>query len=136
MKIIFLIGKKNCGKTTTMLQLYDLLTNSMKNKPVKNKLTRKDFHCEFIYKKRRVAIFSAGDTLGLILSAIFKYSEADYLILPFSEGGRHKAKILADFKKNKQHTSINKVVCKMGTNKAAITIANANDCKKINNAIK
>jgi hypothetical protein len=141
MKIILLTGSPHCGKTSTMENVYEDLTKNMKNKPIKEpipKTAQKDFQCQMTYKNKKIAIFSAGDSLILILMAIFKYSEVDYLILPFSQGKKEgdKAKIIKNFIAVKQHTHINKMVCKKSASSKDKETANKNDCKKIITALK
>jgi len=141
MKIIVLTGKPNSGKTTTFEMLYDLLTKNMKNKPKINKIPntpKKDFQCILTYKKKKVAIFSAGDNLFLICSAIFIYSEFDYIIVAHSQSpsGKDKGRIIELTKANKHQTLIVKTECKKGSSQKVIDKANAKDCKKIIKAIK
>jgi len=138
MKIILLAGRKNSGKTTTMHKVYDFLSAATKTKPKKNPISikmPKDFHCEFTYKKNRVALFSSGDTLHLLLEGIFIYSDADYLIIPFSTGGAIKTKVLSSFRACKNQIPINKTVSPKNAAKTVQDKANDKDCKSIAAAI-
>ena len=137
MKIIFLAGKKNVGKTTTMRMLFNILTKNKKVNTTKIPGTSaKDFHCIFKYKNKNVAIFSAGDVLRLIFLGIFIYSQADYLIMPFNVGGKQKAEIISYFKKYNSTRLIIKTVCQKGASKIIKDKANLKDCNAIIKEIK
>jgi len=133
MKLILLNGNKNCGKTTTLIMLYNLLTGKMKKKPKKNPIfNKKDFHCVFTYKKKTIAIVTTGDTLLIILKMIFLYIYVDCLIIAYNTGTPTKENILTCFK---QKTNFKKTVCKKSVSKTVKYNANLKDCKKIINAI-
>jgi hypothetical protein len=90
MKLIILSGKPNTGKTTTLNKVFDVLTKGMNPPPVKNLIEPGgDFESAFLYKGKRVAIFSHGDTLWRIREAICTYAaHCDVLILAYSD--KHK----------------------------------------------
>jgi len=93
-QLIVLIGPGQCGKTTTLNQLYgDLLTSGSSintfQKPLMNMGGPEDFEAD-IYsalKGKRIAIFSMGDTVQHVLAAIQKYMAMpgiDVLIVAFN----------------------------------------------------
>jgi hypothetical protein len=135
MKIILLIGRKNCGKTKTLTEVYNTLTNGMKTLPPKKRIaknSKKDFYCDFTYKKKKIAIYTAGDSLPLLLKAVFLYSNVDYLIMPFSNGGKIKTQLLSYFKKYcVKQKYIDKTLYRKVKNKITNPSANITDCKKI-----
>ena len=87
MKIIFLKGKHNCGKTTTLNLLYDTLKETAKVIEPRRKLPGKgDFECVLQYNNKKVAIFSLGDYSFAPAVAIGYYTRAkcDILVLAYS----------------------------------------------------
>jgi molybdopterin-guanine dinucleotide biosynthesis protein len=138
MKIILLTGPSSCGKTTTMTKLYDELTRGMIKKPAKRpipKTGKKDFQCDFTYKNKKIAVFSAGDTILLLLMALFTYSDVDCLIAAFNQGGNIKTEIIAAFNATHKHTQIRKTVRARTASYTDKDAANDNDCRTIINAI-
>jgi len=137
MKIIFLSGKKQCGKTSTLTKLYNELTKSMKKPPKKNYLfgEKKDFHCVFTYKNKEIAIYTSGDSMPIILEAVFLYSYVDRLIMAFNTDGPTKTWLYNNFRLYKHNKNIKKTVCKKGAPKTDKDNANLNDCKEIIKAI-
>jgi len=133
MNIILLTGRPHCGKTTTLTMVYDSLTNTMNPKPTKFPINnRNDFHSVFTYKKKRVAIYTAGDSFPLLLKAVFLYSDVDCLIMPFSVNGTLKTQVLTFFTTNcRQQTYINKTVSPNGANKTVKNNDNLTDCNRI-----
>ena len=75
MKIIFLEGKPNTGKTTTLGIVYDLITNGMNPLPTKTPLggDQNDFECIVNYNGQNVAIYTMGDFSTYLSKAITKY---------------------------------------------------------------
>jgi len=141
MKFIILAGNEKKGKTPTMQKVYDLLTKNMKNKPAQNWIYNnngnktKDFHCKLTYKGKEVAIFSAGDTMLYIFTAIFTYSDVDYLIISFRTTGSYQNNSIINEAKKQKQTVINKTVCPAGSNQATIDAANTKDSMTIEAAI-
>ena len=90
MKIIFLRGKHNCGKTTTFNLLYDELCNKGAEvlEPQSTLPGRDDFECILKYNNKKIALFSLGDYGFAPSSAIGYYTreECDILVVAYSLG--------------------------------------------------
>lgn len=139
MKIILLSGKPKTGKTTTFKVLYDQMTKGMKNPPIKHRILNSvnDFQCmPFLYKSKKVALFSLGDIMYLVYEAIIKYSEVDYLILAHSQGGSQMDRISAAVEQYDQHCLIPKTVSKPNASQQTKDADNMKDCQNIIAAIK
>jgi len=143
MKIIILAGNQGTGKSPTMEILYNFLTHDMKNKPIQNPIndSKKDFHCVFEYKEKKVAIYSAGDTLILLFMAIFIYRDVDCLILPFSISKKGIVDLIDEIKNNKHdkmapvYKIIPKTECDKNASEKDKDDANIHDCSIIIKAI-
>jgi hypothetical protein len=87
MKMIILSGKPGTGKTTTLNDVFAIIASGINPPPVKTPVgPGNDFEAAVLYKGKRVAIFSAGDTLYRIREAICKYAaQCDVLILAYSD---------------------------------------------------
>ena len=89
MKVIFLKGKHNCGKTTTLNLLYDALMGKAKVvEPRKELPGKEDFECVLEYNNKKIAIFSLGDYGFAPGAAIGYYTRAkcDILVVAYSLG--------------------------------------------------
>ena len=89
MKVIFLKGRHNCGKTTTLNLLYDALKeNSEIIEPRRELPGREDFECVLKYDNKKIAIFSLGDYWFAPGAAIGYYAKAkcDILVVAYSLG--------------------------------------------------
>lgn len=88
MKIIFLRGKHNCGKTTTINLLYDVLCDKGAEvvEPQRALPSKNDFECILKYKNKKIALFSLGDFTFAPASAIGYYTraECDVLVVAYS----------------------------------------------------
>ena len=88
MRVIILHGAHNSGKTTTFNLLYDeLLKKGAKPLTIRHELpARDDFECILEYKEKRVALFSLGDYMFAIGSAVGYYTkeECDILVVAHS----------------------------------------------------
>ena len=137
MKIIFLSGKKKCGKTPTLEMLYNKLSDVTGQKPKKMDIfgDNKDFCCVFNFKKKKVAIFTSGDSMSIIIDAVFLYSYVDCLIMAFNSDGIRKTELLNEVSNYKHNKHIKKTVCKKNATKEDKNNANSIDCKKIISAI-
>jgi len=79
MIIVLLIGKSNCGKTTTCKQLYqELISEHAKIQKTTYKENGGDFSCVLNYKEKIIAIKSAGDSRNRVREALKK--QCDILI--------------------------------------------------------
>ena len=79
MTIIMLIGKSNCGKTTTCKCLYqELITNNAKIIKTTYKEKCGDFSCKLNYNEKIIVIKSAGDSRNRVSDALKK--QCDILI--------------------------------------------------------
>ncbi len=102
MKVIILHGKHNSGKTTTFNRLYDRFLKTEEVKIIsKNELPgRDDFECIINYKNKKVALFSLGDYMYAIGSAVGYYTkeQCDVLVVahslktPIHKNGLFKAR--------------------------------------------
>jgi len=137
MKIIFLSGKSKCGKTPTLEMLYNKLSDVTGQKPKKIDIfdDNKDFCCVFNYKKKKVAVFSSGDTLSIIIEAVFLYSYVDCLIMAFNSDSIRKDELLKKVSVYKHNKHIEKTVCKKNATQKDKDNANSKDCNKIFKAI-
>jgi hypothetical protein len=137
MKIIFLSGKKKCGKTPTFEMLYNKLSDVTRQKPKKIDLfgDNKDFCCVFNYKKKKVALFSSGDSLPIIIDAVFLYSYVGCLIMAFNSDGIRKTDLLNSVSRYKHNKHIIKTVCKKNATQKDKDRENSKDCNKIFKAI-
>ena len=89
MKVIFLKGKHNCGKTTTLNMLYDALKEKAEVVEPRKELPGKgDFECVLKYNNIKIAIFSLGDYGFAPGAAIGYYTRAkcDILVVAYSLG--------------------------------------------------
>lgn len=80
-----LSGKSNCGKTTTLNNVYDFINPTKENIiSAKSKLGGdiKDFECVIEYNGKTVAFFTMGDYSSFLLKAFEKYDkkQCDFLI--------------------------------------------------------
>ena len=90
MRIIILTGKSHSHKTTTLNLVYTVLTQGMKQLPIRHHIqygSQNDFECEFQYNGKLVAIFSLGDVFKRVIDAIIRYAHVDVLILALSDQG-------------------------------------------------
>ena len=135
MRIILLSGETKTGKTATFLELYEIMKPDMKNLNDKQgiiKNNHRDFQCDFLYKDRKIALYSLGDIMYLIYEAMIKYSEFDYLVLAHNNSGKEMSRIADAIDKYPQHTLIKKTVSKNVQNQKD---DNLKDCKRIITAI-
>lgn len=90
MKLILVTGPSNCGKTTTIRNVFYKLCGRKKQK-ASNVLfyneegigypLGKDFEAIIKYKTKTVAFYSMGDVKSCCVDALIKYAEADVLIM-------------------------------------------------------
>lgn len=83
MKVVFLHGEHNSGKTTTINKLYDqLLSKGAKViEPRKNLPGKDDFECVLELNNRTIALFSLGDYMYAIGAAIGYYTRVNCDVL-------------------------------------------------------
>lgn len=83
MKVVFLHGEHNSGKTTTINRLYErLLSEGAKEiEPKKNLPGRDDFECVVELNNRTIALFSLGDYMYAIGAAVGYYTRANCDVL-------------------------------------------------------
>lgn len=84
MKIVMLLGKSGCGKTTTLNKVYNYINPNKEDiiKP-KSKLggEKKDFECIIRYNGKNIAFYTMGDYSKKLVTAMNNYqSECDFLI--------------------------------------------------------
>ena len=88
MRIILLAGEKGTGKTSTLKQLYDKLTNGEKEniREAKKEILygNNDFECIVSHSGKWVAIYSMGDYCEKVITAIIKYAHLDVIVLACS----------------------------------------------------
>ena len=108
MKIIILHGKHNSGKTTTFNDLYEkllangaIITNPKKELPAKD-----DFECIINYKGKKVALFSLGDYMFAIGSAVGYYTKVECDILAIAHSMKTPIHKNALFKQRKYDYAI------------------------------
>jgi len=129
-KIIVLEGLPTTGKTTTMGMVYATLVANGANQISFTPLnTPNDFEAVVKYEKKKLAIYSEGDTLKNCYAAINKFAPTiDVLVMAYS---RKKIQLVINPKlykeirlqKNVESASVHRVQ------------ANATDCKAIINNI-
>ena len=68
-KIIFLLGENNSGKTTTLNLVYNTIANNSPRIPIQYG-SKTDFESMFIYNNQHVAIYSLGDIQYKVIDAI------------------------------------------------------------------
>lgn len=93
MKLILVTGPSNCGKTTTIRNVFNKLCGEKKQK-ASNVLfyneegigypPGKDFEAIIKYKNKMVAFYSMGDVKSCCVDALIKYAGADVLIMGFN----------------------------------------------------
>ena len=83
MKVVILHGKHNSGKTTTFNHLYEeLLSRKAEVCESKRELPgRDDFECVLKYNDKKIALFSLGDYMFAIGSAVGYYTRANCDVL-------------------------------------------------------
>ena len=83
MKVVFLHGEHNSGKTTTINELYYrlLLEGAKVIEPKKNLPAKDDFECILEFQNKRIALFSLGDYMYAIGAAIGYYTMANCDVL-------------------------------------------------------
>lgn len=85
--MIILSGEPRTGKSTTLNDVFAKITSRVNSPPTKIPLASWiDFEVTVLYKRKRVVIFSEGDTLSLIKDAIYRYATRyAVLILAYSD---------------------------------------------------
>lgn len=93
MKVLMLKGKDNCGKTTTINRVRDILlkeSQTIEMEPI----NKADFSCVLLYRGLKVGIYSEGDYSTKIINKMNEYAEKDVMSLyaPVMNSKSHKIK--------------------------------------------
>lgn len=89
MKIIALDGKSNSGKTTTLTDVFKNI--APKGTPQNKGISSNDFEAVFLYKNKKIALCTGGDTIKYINERIEKYNKqkVDILIIAHNNGKQY-----------------------------------------------
>ncbi len=123
-KIIFLLGENNSGKTTTLNLVYNTIANNSPRIPIQYG-SKTDFESMFIYNNQHVAIYSLGDIQYKVIDAIDKYTKLHTDVLIIAYNLKFK-KPLSKLRQNNTFIQINKTFDR--NNQFQV---NQNDCNNI-----
>lgn len=99
MKILMLIGKSKCGKTTTIKKIYvHLVKESETIKFIKHE-NGEDFLCILTYKESKIGIYSMGDYSYEITDKIdfFEENECDIVVCACNNRFRKPRKKILEY---------------------------------------
>lgn len=131
MKIIMLLGKSSCGKTTTLNKVYDFINPTEENIiKAKSKLggDKHDFECIVKYKDKTIAFFTMGDYSCYLIEAFEKYDKkhCDFLICACNNRFKRPYERIKKY----SHSIINKTISD-SQRQIELDIANNNDKEQI-----
>lgn len=74
MKVLMLIVKRSCGKTTTINKVFRALEKEARIVEEVNRLSPFDFSCIVEYKGKKIAFYSMGDYARALVDAMKEYA--------------------------------------------------------------
>lgn len=129
MKVLMLKGKDNCGKTTTINRVRDILSKESQTIEMEP-INKADFSCVLLYRGLKVGIYSEGDYSTKIINKMNEYAEkgCDVFVCACNEFKKPQNKIQI----HEGSILINKTLCDISISKEE---ANEKDTNRIINII-